>query len=451
MDAAAPRNFAGKRETPTKDLGFNADIGWTIDRGALSVTGRPEGLSVTTTLTGTLRATGQIAGQLAGQLGNLGGALGALGGIGRDVQNLAGKAFDQRGDIRGNVLVTSRPSIAPNWRVAPNLAARVNIADVAIPIAGFRLSVANEVKPFVDRSVADQVAALEAKVRNDPFLEQTARREWAKLCRSMSLGAVGSGMPDLWLEMRPTKAFAAQPRVGDSAVTLVVGVQAETRVVSAETKPNCPFPERIEIVPQTDQGRIAIGVPIDMPFTEVNKLLEAQLKGRSFPEDGSAPVEVTVRRATLAASGDRLLISLLVKAREKKSWFGFGAEATIHVWGKPDLDHANQILRLKDVELDVESEAAFGLLGAAAQAARPQLRAALAERATIDLKPFAEDARKRIGAAIADFREQTAGVRVDSEITDLRLVGIAFDSRTLRVIAEAEGSVKVAVTALPAL
>jgi hypothetical protein len=220
--------------------------------------------------------------------------------------------------------------------------------------------------------------------------------------------------------------------------------------VPAETKPTCPFPEKIEIVPQTEQGRIAIGVPIDVPFTEVNKLLEAQLKGRSFPEDGSAPVEVTVRRATVAASGERLLISLLVKANEKKSWFGFGAEATIHVWGRPVLDKDKQILRLTDVELDVQSEAAFGLLGAAAQAARPQLRAALAERTTVDLKPFAADARKRIAAAIADFREQTAGVRVDTDITDLRLVGIEFDATTLRVIAEADGNVKVAVTALPA-
>jgi hypothetical protein len=451
MEAAAPRNFAGKRESPAKDLGLNADIGWTIDRGPLAVAGRPEGLAVTTPLTGTLRATGQIAEQITGQIGNLSGALGGLAGsLGRDVQKFAGKPFDQRGDIRGNVLVTSRPSIAPNWRVAPNLTARVNIADVAMSIAGIRLSVAKEVRPFVDRSVGEQVAALEAKVRNDPFLEQTARREWAKMCRSISLGAVGSGVPDLWLELRPTKAFAAQPRVDANAVTLVLGVQAETRVVPAETKPTCPFPEKIEIVPQTEQGRIAIGVPIDVPFTEVNKLLEAQLKGRSFPEDGSAPVEVTVRRATVAASGDRLLISLLVKANEKKSWFGFGAEATIHVWGRPVLDKDKQILRLTDVELDVQSEAAFGLLGAAAQAARPQLRAALAERTTVDLKPFAADARKRIAAAIADFREQTAGVRVDTDITDLRLVGIEFDATTLRVIAEADGNVKVAVTALPA-
>jgi hypothetical protein len=41
-------------------------------------------------------------------------------------------------------------------------------------------------------------------------------------------------------------------------------------------------------------------------------------------------------------------------------------------------------------------------------------------------------------------------VRVDASVADLRLVGIEFDSKTLRVIAEADGTARVAVSALPA-
>ena len=100
-----------------------------------------------------------------------------------------------------------------------------------------------------------------------------------------------------------------------------------------------------------------------------------------------------MQRAKVAASGDRLLISLLVKAKEKKSWFGFGTEATVHVWGKPALDREQQMLRMSDISLAVESEAAFGLLGAASRAAMPYLQAALQKNAVIDLKPFAANAR----------------------------------------------------------
>ena len=123
-----------------------------------------------------------------------------------------------------------------------------------------------------------------------------------------------------------------------------------------------------------EQGRVAIGVPIDVPFTEVNKLIEAQLKGKTFPEDKQRRRRRDDQaRDASRPSGDRLLITLRVKANEKKSWFGFGAEATVHVWGKPVLDREQQVLRLTDIVLDVESEAAFGLLGAAARAAVPYL------------------------------------------------------------------------------
>ena len=269
------------------------------------------------------------------------------------------------------------------------------------------------------------------------------------MCRSIPLGKAAAGLPDLWLELRPVRAVAAQPRIDASAVTIMVGVQAETRITPTESKPDCPFPATVEIVPPMDQGRVSLGVPIDLPFTEVNKLIEAQLKGRVFPEDKSGPVEVTINRATLAASGDRLLICLRVKASEKKSWFSFGADATVHVWGKPVLDTAQQMLRLSEIELDVESEAAYGLLGTAARAAIPYLKDALAENARIDLKPFAATALKNIQTAIADFRSPQPGVQVEAAVTALRLAAIEFDAKTLRVIAEADGTVKVAVSALP--
>ena len=50
------------------------------------------------------------------------------------------------------------------------------------------------------------------------------------------------------------------------------------------------------------------------PFTDINKMVEAQFAGKTFPEDGSGSVDVTVKRASVAASGNSVLISLLVSA-----------------------------------------------------------------------------------------------------------------------------------------
>lgn len=450
-DRSAPRSFNGKADNPVSQILENADIGWTASRGPISATGAQDVLSLATPLTGTLNVTGSLSAKATGAVGDaLGGLLG--GNVAKQIGSVNIKDLNASAEIKGNVVITARPKIAANWRIEPNLAAQVNLGDTSLTVAGARVNVPAQVKPLIDKNVAEQIALVQARMRDDPTFEQNARAQWAKACRSIPLQGTGAGstMPALWLELRPTRAIAAQPRVDASALTLTLGIEAETRITPAETKPSCPFPAAITIVPATP-GRVAIGVPVDMPFTELNKIVEAQLAGRTFPEDGSGAVDVTVKRASVAASGNRLLISLLVSAREKKSFLSFGGEANVHIWGKPVLDQAQQTLRLTDIELAVESEAAFGLLGAAARAAMPQLQKALAEKATVDLKPFASNAQKKIAAVIADFQKNEDGVRVSAEISRLRLADIAFDSRTLRVIAEAEGAIKVYVSALPAL
>ncbi|MGH6788401.1 MAG: DUF4403 family protein [Pseudolabrys sp.] len=447
LESAAPRDLVGKNENPVSSLLSKADMGVTVSRGAMAVTGHPEGLTIGTPFSGSLRLTGQIA----TQAGNLTGAVTGLldNGVGKQVKGLTSRVLDQRADIQGTVLVTAHPQLTPAWRLEPNLSSQVALAQGAITIAGIKINVGADVKPMIDREVNAQVAALQSRLRNNPIIEQTLRREWTKMCRSIPLGGGNTGLPPLWLELRPTRAASAQPKTDGNNFTLTVGVLAETRIVPTRTTPDCPFPAQLEIVPSLDQGQLLVGLPIDLPFTEINKLLEAKLKGRHFPEAANAPVDAEVHSARIDASGDRLLISLKVKAVEKKSWFKFGADATIRIWGKPVLDRDTQIVRLTDLSIAVDSDAAYGLLSAAAQAAEPYLEDALRENAVIDLKPFAADALTKIGGAIADFREVTPGVNVDAAIKDLRLTGIEFDSSTLRVIAEAKGTVNVTVSQLP--
>src|ERR1700728_3455979 len=62
LDASAPRHVSGKAKGPVSKLLSNADINYTVTRGAISVAGRPDALVVTTALSGTLQARGTIGG-----------------------------------------------------------------------------------------------------------------------------------------------------------------------------------------------------------------------------------------------------------------------------------------------------------------------------------------------------------------------------------------------------
>jgi Domain of unknown function (DUF4403) len=447
-DRSAARNFAGKADNPVSQILQNADIGWGATRGPITAMGGQDVLSLTTVLTGKLNVTGTLSSKATGAVNEaIGGLLG--GNAAKQIGSLNIKQLNASAAIRGNVTITARPKFAASWRVEPNLGAQVTLGDTSLTVAGARVNVPAQIKPTIDKTIGEQIAAASARIRNDPSFERNARIQWAKACRSIALQAATPSVPALWLELRPIRAVAVQPYVDTSTITMTLGIEAETRITSKQTAPDCPFPEKISIVPPTP-AVVSIGIPIDVPFADIDKIVEAQFAGRTFPEDGSGPVSVTVKRATVAASGDRLLISLLVNAKQK-TFFSVGGEANVHIWGHPVLDQAQQTLRLTNVELAVESEAAFGLLGAAARAVMPHLQKALAERATVDLKPFLGDARKMVADAISDLQKNEDGVRVAAEITNLNLADIAFDAKTLRVIAEAAGTINVAITSLPGL
>ena len=91
------------------------------------------------------------------------------------------------------------------------------------------------------------------------------------------------------------------------------------------------------------------------------------------------------------------------------------------------------------------------MLGSTVRAAVPALEKLLADKATIDLKPFASNAQKKIAALVTGLQKNDNGVRVDADITGVRLSEIAFDSTTLRVIAQADGAINVSMMSLPGL
>jgi hypothetical protein len=84
---------------------------------------------------------------------------------------------------------------------------------------------------LLEHAVNAQVSSLR-RLRDD-LLELTARPEWAKMCRSISLGSTAPGMPDLWLEVAPRVLAAHQ--APDQRCHFTAGVQAETRIVPNET------------------------------------------------------------------------------------------------------------------------------------------------------------------------------------------------------------------------
>ena len=184
-DRGTPRNFSGKADNPVSQVLQNADIGWTASRGSIGATGGQDVLSLTTALNGKLNVTGSLAAKATGAVGDaIGGLLG--GNVAKQIGSINIKAVNASAEIKGNVTVTARPKFAASWRIEPNLSGSVNLGDTSLSVAGAKLNVPAQIKPVLDKNVADQINAADNRIRNDPSFERSARIQWSRACRSNS-------------------------------------------------------------------------------------------------------------------------------------------------------------------------------------------------------------------------------------------------------------------------
>ena len=215
-DRAAPRTFAGKADNPASQILQNADIGWTASRGPIAAAGAQDVLSLTTALTGTLNATGSLSSKTTGAVAN---ALGSLLGsnAAKQIGSVNIKNINANADIKGSITITSRPKLAAAWHLEPNLAGQVTLGDSNLSVAGARVNVPAQVKPLIDKAVADQLGALGSGSATIAPSSRCACNGREPAVRFSCRAPRASTIPPLWLELRPTRAIAVQPHVDASA------------------------------------------------------------------------------------------------------------------------------------------------------------------------------------------------------------------------------------------
>jgi len=266
-------------------------------------------------------------------------------------------------EIKGNVTITARPKIAANWHRA-EFGGAGHLGDTSLSVAGARVNVPAQVKPVIDKTVADQITALQARFRTIHLRAQRA----AAMDKTLPLDSAAD---------RKHHGVAAVAVAGDeahrrtggatavdaSAVLLTVGIEAETRITPAQTKPDWPVSHRHR-AGGGQPGHVIIAVRSTCLYEIQDRpgaICRKSLSGGRFGL-GRRHRE----RASVAPSGDRLLISCSSTPGEEKLP-RLGGEANV-LSGAARARPGSATVRLANIELAIESEAAFRTIGAAARA-----------------------------------------------------------------------------------
>ena len=267
------------------------------------------------------------------------------------------------------------------------------------------------------------------------------------MCRSISLkgvrgrraGPVARGAPD----PRVRGASRASTRTRSRSPPRRRG--ADPHLGAPRPSRICPFPGELRIVqpsrsrdgrrPRRADRRAVRGgqPPARRPLLKGRRFLRRAAAARS-PSRCSARRLAPVGRS---AAGSRSAS----RRREQKTLFGFGGEATVYVWGRRALDPRAAGPAARPTSRSTCSRRRRS----ACSAPPPGRRCPICRRRSpimrlIDLKPFAAKARSRTSARqprrVPHRPSRACGST--RPITGLRLVDLAYDAKTLRIVAEVE-------------
>jgi len=432
-ESAVPPAVSGQKGLGNFGPAANNELQWSFSRSPLSVSGADGRIAVATSIGGRVTVHGSIQ-PIRGDLG-------------RFLRRLRpSQPYSQSADVGVDFSASIAPTLRPDWRIEPNLAAQAIVREASARVVGiFDLSFRGELQGPLDAAVENERAKLAQRIVDDQTVRREAEKAWTTLCQPIPV-RTGAGGPLLSLRISPIGFEASQPAIGPDGVRLDLGLGARLALVGAnEPVGDCPpFPAELSIRPALD-GTTVLSVDGTLDAVTVADLLEAQRKANPVWEANGLRVDVD--RLALRPNGAGLVLAVEGRFSETR-WFGAAARGTVYLTAKPVLDPVRRQLRLDGVALDVASASALdGVAAAFGQLLAPLLAARL-EGVTIDLDPTLRTARERANAALAGAgagAPSGIAVRV-ATVDDVSLAALWMDPDAIHVRAEAKGRIELAVT-----
>ena len=412
LERKTPKQESGSRRNSFGRSFARSELIWNLNRSRLKVSSRSGALNIETELSGEARATGVV----------------------RLVRKID---FATSGDVLAGVSLTASPTLETNWRVSPNLSeVKIDIQRADIPIKRIgNLDVGGDIFPGVRITAEALRTQLNRSVARSDSFEQAAREGWKRLCGSTPLGEDS----EFWLETRPVVARATQILIGRKDISISIGVEVKTRILTKQTQPQCPFPRAL-LLEKPKPGDFEIVMPAIMDYETLERTLAEEVVGKSMGKSISA----VIKKISIRPYAKMLLLETMVSV-ETDRLSGTAAKGTLYVIAEPKLDAKAQTITLENVRLDINSQNL--LFSIAGKAAEPLLLEAVSRRLPFDLGPKLEELRNEAEDAISSLSSEN--VSVTGNVRRVRITRLDVGPEHLRLVLTAEGRVRARVQAIP--
>jgi Domain of unknown function (DUF4403) len=294
---------------------------------------------------------------------------------------------------------------SPDWYLDPRFSASVRADNLC------RVTIFNwNIQPFLSRLMeqALQKAANKAadQVRTQTNIRAWATAVWQQLNQPIALS------DSIWLELRPSAAFAGPFYLADNGqnLALPVAVQAGPKITLGS--PPFTIPSSL---PPLQQGTLdpefSVYLEANAKYPELALLLKRYFSGKTFSLGPRWPQRLLKFRVTdveISGGGDRIVIALTIQG---------AAKGTLYLTGKPVLINNDAgvggTLALREVDFTVETRNL--LINAGNIIFHNNIQQQLQRAAQLDVSDRLRDVYGRLNTALN--RDLPNGMRMRGRLT----------------------------------
>jgi len=326
----------------------------------------------------------------------------------------------------------SRFDWGSNWTLQSKTTPRP--VDFGVPCRPLGLNIDWKLQSLIQDQLQDVAKSIDRNTPKLAAIRPNAQQVWSSLQTPFAIG------PKTWLVIDPTDIALAPIRGSGLNVTSALILRAHTRVIVGE-KPSMalkPLPP-LRTVTSTDNA-IRIPFDVEIPYSEVSRLLTSQFGKRTYNIEGGTLAVDTIEISAGANGRMNIAASIDYRGGHLKKYRG-----VVYLDGIAKFDPASSRVVIEDLEYSIDPKRR-GITRALDRIAHEAVRARLRQSAKWPVTDDVASLKNEIERGVT--RQLASGVNLRGHVDSLEPVSATptKDAIVIRVVAV--GRAEVEITAL---
>ncbi|MDX5422933.1 MAG: DUF4403 family protein, partial [Hymenobacteraceae bacterium] len=311
-----------------------------------------------------------------------------------------------------------------------------------LELGPLKIGLARFVEPAMRSQMATLSKQLDKELQNYLDMRKYVADAWQLVQEPVKL----DDDMNAWLTIVPKEVRVAPLQAKNGTLNTRLGITSYITVTTdgkPQLQPNKNLPKLIVDSRMADD--IQIGLTANIPYAHASRLLQEQVARQTYKFDGGKS-QVTVNDASIAPSGDQLVLMLDVDGKTKAGLFTKKIVGKVYLRGTPYYDAETASIKVRDVDYDLDTK--DKLLSTASWLAKNKFKDMIQAQVNIPVKGEFENAKKMLQATLDKQGRVHESLLLRGNIKDIAPDNIYLTQEGIKAVVNAKGNLTATIDRL---